>query len=1003
MAMITALAVAGGSFAAFGAAKYFEPEIQSEYKSEEESEEQSEEQSEEESEQQSEEEEAETEAEPEPVQQPEETEPVQEPVQEPIQEEQQGGQKGGIGRPTWAAVKQGETIQDVVGIAGSTASNFIAKATGTYKKTPDEIQLSLKNVDDELRVLQVQQFRLNSDYKAELDNFNGIVGTTGIREKYQEILGRKKYFTFMENYYSQKISSFNTSTSQAPPTTNTGNLQEEFDKEFKKDQFVKPVPPSTTALKSFDQWLEDSLRQILGRKKRNFRGESPPDLSKPADVKSWYSNLKNKSVSQQQATNSTPLTFVDYKTNVTNEINASKEKEIATYQESEYKPTYDKSLLKLTELRSRIEEVSSKVKELKNKKELLLTDLSNYETPTFWNKKEEVKKSTLPTGIELQTLLNEYKSIQNKIKDKQDEINDYISLHIEDPDQTWINGEEYKNLNDSKKTLESDLKSTIQKIEGRDEKQQTTLGQLNELDTFIKLLKDNNVKAYKLFETDFRKVYDIIVKLSNDTNILPNLDKYYRFFGRPLNNLKLSSYNGENVDKVMLFFNTYQKIVKDDLKDKITKFLLDFDRYIIKSKNNIQDTISLVQANDPKKLKEELDKLNTTQRAILEGRSPTWQSFLENTPKLNLDFIFKTDLQKLQKIKDNFQKRIVDKLETQNITKPLNLHTLTFEKQKYLDGQPTVPTFPPISPITNPELTGPTLEKKPLTSNFIKKINPKNNEKNDNQIIQVLIDIFTEIPYSREEFEKLNYRELTILFKSLVKTAIIVNELSQTKDNLEIKEQYEILLQFVSTEANKKNIVTTGGANENELFNQINKIKTILNKIQEKKPGIYSRTKKEDKKEEFDKEQDKEEQKEEEITEKCDYSVNDLINFEEKTYQVQSIVRKSGNCVIEMIVKDTEEDEENLFNTKKTWKYYTAFLDKGKIIRLEVLDFVDTTQTNTQNIQNMFNNENYVRELVSAQPSNNPRPPPLQDIGGNHKTRRQGFLSKPSRRKTRRT
>jgi len=681
-----------------------------------------------------------------------------------------------------------------------------------------------------------------------LDKFNGVIGTTGIRETYQEILGRKKYYTFMENYYNQKISSFNDSTPQTSSVaTNTGKLQEEFDKEFKKDYFIKPIPPSTTSLKTFDQWLEDSVKQILGRKqnKRNFHGDPPPNPFDLSSTKSWYSNLKNKAVSQIKTINSTPLTFNDYTTNVNNEIKASKEKEIATYQESEYKPKYDKSLLKLTELRSKIEEVTNKIKDLINKKELLLIDLSNYETPTFWNKKVQEKKSTLPSGIELQTLLNEYKTIQTKIKDKQDEINEYISLHIEDSDQSWTTNQAYVDLNNDKELLETNLKSIIQKIEGRNEKQRTKNIVLSDLDIFIKQLKENKVKAVSIFNNpDFRKVFDMLTLMSLDRDtksFVVNLDKYYNFFV----STKPSAYNGEIVDKVFYFFNNYQRLIKDNkISTIIGIFAMKFNAEIIYSvSEHIKQTKTFLE-NSGNTTTEEFKKLDSTQRRILEGRSTSWHRFftdsdtLKSIPKTLTNFLFDTELEKLTKLEKVFKRRILDKIEKTKFEKPV------LPKQEIRSIEPPTETSS------------------------------------------------TETP----------------------------TETSST-----------------------------------------------------------------------------------ETPEKCDYSVNDLINFEEKTYQVQTILEKSGNCVTKMIVKDTQEDEENLFQNEKKWKYYTAFLIQGKIIRLEILDFKDTTQTNSEIIQNMFNNENSVRELVSTHPTNNPPPPPLQDIGGNHKTRRHLFLSKPSKRKTRRT
>ena len=660
MALPIALFVGAGSLATFGAATYFKPEDGLE----------------------SSEPEPEPVIEQEPVVQEEpvvestvEPEPEPEPVVEPEPEPeqiQQGGQKGGIGRPTWEAVNPGSTLQADLGLSG-TSANIVAKATGTYKGSPDDIQKSLKNIDDQLRVLQVKKFNLEKNRELQ-DQILGSTAT-GSNDTIRDVY-IKQYNIYLTNktLYDYKDKAISKIVNEGPVNEDTRSLREQY-KDFLTENSVTTHKPEhlddatkKTDLFNYFKSIKSKLPEKLQIPEKTS-GKNPKDTN--AD--GWWGNLK----SSLKTTTSDPsgLQKLLKERSDAFELYTKAEDEV-----EKYKDKYERAIEKIKDIRKDIQEVNKQIKELKEKKDLLLIDLTNYHT------EPKVEKSILPTGNELNTLVEKYKEIQSEIKDIDEDIESDINTNIDPETGKLKQGSNYDKLKRDRDTKEFELKEIIQKIEGRHASQQTTLGQLNDLNTFIKLLKSKNIKSYKLFETDFSKVYDTIVKLSNDENLLPNLDKYYRFFGRPLSNLKLSSYNGENLDKVMLFFNTYEKIVKDELKTEISVFVTKFNSYITKSQENINKTITLVQANDPKKLKEELDKLDSTRRAILEGRSPTWQSFLENTPKLNLDFIFKTDLQKLQKIKENFQKRIVDKLETQNITK-----SLSFEKQKYVKGEPTNP------------------------------------------------------------------------------------------------------------------------------------------------------------------------------------------------------------------------------------------------------------------------------------------------------------------------
>jgi hypothetical protein len=57
----------------------------------------------------------------------------------------------------------------------------------------------------------------------------------------------------------------------------------------------------------------------------------------------------------------------------------------------------------------------------------------------------------IPKGEELNKLLIEYKQKQEEIKQKQEDINEYVSQHIGDTDDSWKTSLDFANLTGEKK------------------------------------------------------------------------------------------------------------------------------------------------------------------------------------------------------------------------------------------------------------------------------------------------------------------------------------------------------------------------------------------------------------------------------------------------------------------------------------------------------------------------------------------------------------------------
>jgi len=637
--------------------------------------------------------------EPEVVEQPVET-PVEQPVEQPVEtqpkpevveqlvktqpkleevkdtatapslpeiESMAGGQRGGYGRPTWAPLNSGTTLFQAIGVQpGSTSGNILANVTGT--KTPQQIQQELVVTEQQIRAITTQQFKTNETYTEELNKFNGTTGTTGIRQDYLELVGQVSYWKFIEKLSSDKLNSFN-GVSNPVPTTISTNLKLEFDKEFKKSEQVGDPPTK----KTFEQWLKDSINVIKSRKKeksKNFRGEKPPDNE--SEYIKWYTTtLASKITATTPTSTTTRMSESDYKKVLKEEIDASKNKEDFMFKESMKKTEYDESVAKLTELRSKRSELSTKLKELNETKRLLLEELSSYKVPqSFFDKtkRPETPRSVVPTGEELNKLLIEYKQKQEEIKQKQEEIDEEVELQLENgklKDKT-----NYNKLTQEKKDLEEQRQNIINKIEGRSTDQTKQIRALNELDIFIKQLKEQKVKAVTLFDNpDFRKVFDMLTLMSLDSDaksFVVNLDKYSNFF---VTTKGFSAYNGEVLDKVFYFLKNFTQLISSPDSQKL---IINFGSKFGSNVGQVDDNINIAKTfleTSGNTTTEEFKKLDDTQRRILEGRSTAWHTFFTDSDRLKAiprafsSVLFKTELDKLVKLESVIKRRILDKID----------------------------------------------------------------------------------------------------------------------------------------------------------------------------------------------------------------------------------------------------------------------------------------------------------------------------------------------------
>ena len=106
--------------------------------------------------------------------------------------------------------------------------------------------------------------------------------------------------------------------------------------------------------------------------------------------------------------------------------------EQAIQDEQEQKPFYDESIQKLKDLRLKLQNTLKKIKELLDTRELVLVELSNYELPkgmfeSFIKQKPIQKPLLLPTGQERDKIFAQIKDLEQRIKEKKEDIQDFLN------------------------------------------------------------------------------------------------------------------------------------------------------------------------------------------------------------------------------------------------------------------------------------------------------------------------------------------------------------------------------------------------------------------------------------------------------------------------------------------------------------------------------------------------------------------------------------------------
>ena len=581
---------------------------------------------------------------PEPVAEVESPTSLPEPVAE-----QQGGsnQDGGYGRPTWAPVRAPESLAKDLGLpAGSPAATLVAKSTGTYKKNPQEIQSELVDVDSQLRVLRVKEFQL----KGSIAEQNNILGSTGTgtetlikryNTQYNSYLtGKTEY-----DYYNKQISKI---VNESGPEIDTRTFREQY-KEFYETKGKNPSDlddgAKTVEVFNYLKSVSNELPDHLKVKDKNKSGV-------PIKASDWWGTLKNKPGSSSGNPG-------DLKGLLKKRSDALTQYTDAEEKMSEFKESYESAKSNLDEYKKQLKDLQSKIKELNDKKELLKTDLSNYEIPRgLFDKKDgqTIKKSVLPTGEDLNILLREYKDIQQKIKETQEEIDNYVSAKL-DSDANWKSDTDYETLTGKMTTLKTSLDTIIQKIEGRTSEQKKLLED-NEFESLAKfMMKEKNIKQATelLLKTSFPQVFKMYLELSKASSdtIYDKVDKYYNFFKKGV-----SSFNGQDVSRAFAFFYglTKEPRISEDLKNKVTQFSQRNKEIISNALVNLEFALKEIKTPTT-------EERSIVEQALMSGESIPWKTIKRAAVSVDVSHLFTKSVgEKLVILKDLFRERIYDKL-----------------------------------------------------------------------------------------------------------------------------------------------------------------------------------------------------------------------------------------------------------------------------------------------------------------------------------------------------
>lgn len=462
---------------------------------------------------------------PEPVETTTPPEPQPEAKPEPVT-------GGAIGRPTWAPISQSSPIS--LSTPGATGSaGIFAKITGSYKKGPADFQSELKDIDDQVRVLKAREFITTQKILETEKEFKKDPATNAPTVNESENL-RGRYITAYNAYLKNKtLYDYNSKLISRI----VDEKKEDVDERTLKEQYKEELPERASDFDDSSKknelfnWVKNNESKLS----ENLKVSNRKTKSGVAiDANSWWGLLNSKST---KTSDSDPRKLGEY-------LNA-RETAYGEYTKSQdemnkYKDTFEELDNSLKELKSKLKDVQKQIKDLRDKRELILVDLSNYELPKgLFAEKAVPQKTTLPTGEERDQIIRSIKDVEQQIKEKQTEINDYISDNLNDKG-TWMDGKEegYNTKKTEMAKLKSSRDESILKLEGREPaklqelaKEIAAVGSWKDMVRELKLTPEKekkylNPKLISLFSS-----FETVLNQSEDI-LEENIEKYYDIFAK---------------------------------------------------------------------------------------------------------------------------------------------------------------------------------------------------------------------------------------------------------------------------------------------------------------------------------------------------------------------------------------------------------------------------------------------------------------------------------------
>jgi hypothetical protein len=444
------------------------------------------------------------------------TEPVPEPSTEPPIVEQpqiqspstetpvvQGGgnkQDGGFGKPTWSPLNSGESLQSALGLTkeqlGSTGSKLLSTIVG--EKTPESIQLKLKSIDDELRLLKVQKFNTETNINNESTKF------VDIRKNYLIALTNKTKFEKYSIFYDTEINKL-LKPQSSQNSSDTITLKSIIENQF-------PKTNDENGKFNFDSWRDNTFN-ALQNKNDDPKGIKP--RQDEDNSKKWWARITSSAPSKS---NQQPNQPKDIEKQLNDLLNKKSENTIeledAIQSEQDKKPFYDEKLQEIKDLRLKLQDTNKKIKDLQETRKLVLVELTNYELPLpkgilnlFPKKQKPIQKpiqkpSFLPIGEERNKLFAQIKDIETQLKDIEEETNDEIDTQLNN-NSNWKPKEDksdrYAELVNKRLSLEKQRDNLILSLEGRSIEQKQLLQSYNEKKlSNTKFLKENQINPIEL-------------------------------------------------------------------------------------------------------------------------------------------------------------------------------------------------------------------------------------------------------------------------------------------------------------------------------------------------------------------------------------------------------------------------------------------------------------------------------------------------------------------------